>query len=248
MKALKKEGKRVTAGFPADRDLNKLKSDFVTLASHEFRTPLTTIQSSAYLLENYITGENKDKVSKHISRILNSVNTLTSMLDEFLCINRIEEGKVNLKMERINLRHLIENICSKSSDFLKTGQRIVYQQNGAQDINSNTAILSSILNTLISNASRYSPEYSDILITSDVGHQIHISVKDTGIGIPAEDQAYLFERFFRASNAAHIQGTGLGLHIMKLYLDMLQGTVQVNSAAGQGSEFSITFHPPVVQA
>ncbi|HEY9045506.1 MAG TPA: HAMP domain-containing sensor histidine kinase [Ohtaekwangia sp.] len=239
MRTLKKE--RKSTGGNSTGELNKLKSDFVTLASHEFRTPLTTIQSSAYLLENYISGEHKEKISKHISRILNSVNTLTSMLDEFLSITRIEEGKVKLNAEHMDIKQFMEMICVKLSDFLKPGQRILYQHSGESHIYFDALILEIIVRTLVGNATKYSPEHTDVCITTSVHNHIYLSVKDAGIGIPAEDQVYLFERFFRASNAANIQGTGLGLHIMKLYLNMLQGSVLVKSARGQGSEFQITF-------
>lgn len=222
-------------------ELNRLKSNFVTLASHEFRTPLTTIRSSAYLLYRYIVGENKEKVSKHLTRIQGSVNLLTSILDEFLSITKIEEGKVEPKMEKINLKETIETLCRNFKGLSKSGQNIVYVHRGDEEVYADPVLLGNIVHNVVSNAIKCSGENDEILVSSIVNSKVFLSVKDHGIGISKEDQTHLFERFFRASNTGNIQGTGLGLHIMKHYLDMLAGSVEVISEPGKGSEFRITF-------
>ena len=221
-------------------ELNKLKSNFVTLASHEFRTPLTTILSSAFLLENYVAGENMEKISKHLTRIRASVNLLTSILDEFLSLTRIEEGMIQPKKELINIKTTLETLTQSFKTMARPGQRIVYTHAGDQEIYSDPLLIGNIMNNLVSNAIKYSEEGTEIAITTLVNSRINLSVKDQGIGISTEDQAHLFERFFRASNAGNIQGTGLGLHIMRHYLDMLQGSIKVVSELGKGSEFTIT--------
>ena len=222
-------------------EVNKLKSNFVTLASHEFRTPLTTILSSAFLLDNYVAGEHKEKVNKHLVRIKSSVNLLTSILDEFLSLTKIEEGKVVPKAERINIKETMEVLCRNLKGMAKSGQRIVYTHCGEEEIYSDPVLLGNIVNNLVSNAIKYSADDDEILICSEVNSKILLSVKDHGIGISKPDQDHLFERFFRASNTGNIQGTGLGLHIMKQYLDMLGGSIDVISEPGKGSEFRITF-------
>ncbi|MEO5603855.1 MAG: ATP-binding protein [Cyclobacteriaceae bacterium] len=234
---------KITETLNSERELNRLKSDFVTLASHEFRTPLTTILSSAFLLDNYSYGENKEKVGKHVARIKASVNLLTSVLDEFLSLTKIEEGKIEPKTEEINLRQTLETLCGNLKTSVKPGQKIIYNHTGNEIVQSDPVLLGNIINNLISNAIKYSGEVSLIQVTSVVNTNVHLSVKDSGIGISKEDQKHLFERFFRASNAGNIQGTGLGLHLMKHYVDILGGSIEVISETGKGSEFKIMFNP-----
>jgi signal transduction histidine kinase len=223
----------------AEIELNKLKTNFVALASHEFRTPLTTVLSSAALLENYCSGEHVAKASRHIARIKSSVNSLTTILDEFLSITRIEEGRLHPNMERIDLKHYMDHCIGNLQNFAKPGQKIVYVHDGVVDVETDPVFIGNIVNNLVSNAIKYSPENSLIRVSSAVNSTIQLSVEDSGIGIPEEDQKHLFERFYRASNAGTIQGTGLGLHIMRHYVEMLNGTVQIKSAPGKGTRVEI---------
>jgi PAS domain S-box-containing protein len=237
---------RIKQALHAEIELNKLKSNFVTLASHEFRTPLTTILSSAFLIDNYALGENKEKISRHISRIKASVNLLISILDEFLSLTKIEEGRIEPKLELINIRERIENLCGSLRAFARPGQTIVYKHTGDEQIYSDPVLLENIVNNLVSNALKYSGENSEIVVSTNVNANVHLCVCDQGIGISKDDQKHLFERFFRASNTGNIQGTGLGLHIMKYYVDMLKGSIEVHSEPGKGSRFNVTFeqlHP-----
>jgi PAS domain S-box-containing protein len=238
----KEAEEKMKQALASEIELNKLKSNFVTLASHEFRTPLTTALSSATLAEKYATGENKTKISRHVSRIKASVNLLVSILDEFLSLTKIEEKKIEPKIEEMNLRETIEDQCANLKMFAKPGQDIVYNHIGVEQINSDPVLLKSILNNLVSNAIKYSGDNNQILVSSSVNSEIKLTVRDFGIGISPEDQTHLFERFFRASNTGAVQGTGLGLHIMKNYIDMLHGSINVKSEPGKGSEFEVTFH------
>jgi signal transduction histidine kinase len=246
--AHKEAERKIQEALMAQVELNKLKSNFVTLASHEFRTPLTTILSSAFLIENYSKGENKEKIDKHLSRIKGAITSLTSILDDFLSLTKIEEGKIEAKPERINLKELMEGLCQMFKPMTKPGQTIVYQHKGETTACSDPVLLTNIVNNLVSNAIKYSRESTSIHITSHVNNSIHLSVKDHGIGISKEDQGHLFERFYRASNSGNIQGTGLGLHIMKHYVDMLHGDVKVNSTPGEGTEVTVTLENPEPQA
>lgn len=241
MTAHKEAEETMKQALLSEIELNKLKSNFVTLASHEFRTPLTTILSSAFLLDNYAFGEYKEKVHKHVARIKGSVSLLTSILDEFLSLTKIEEGKVEAKKEWINLKETLDGLCANFKTLVKPGQKIIYKHTGEQEIYSDPVLLGNIVNNLVSNAIKYSDENDEIVISSLVNAKVHLSVKDSGIGISKSDQEHLFERFFRASNTGNVQGTGLGLHILKHYVEMLNGSIEVESEPGKGSEFKVTF-------
>lgn len=241
MTSHKKAEEEVMRALASEMNLNKLKSNFVSMASHEFRTPLTTILSSLFLLENYSFGQNQEKASKHIAKIKSSVNNLTSILNDFLSLTKIEEGKIEPKMEMLNLKDYLDSVCKSLSSFKKPGQRILYNHFGEQTFCIDSVILANIINNLISNAIKYSPDETDIYVTSMVNGKLYLKVKDSGIGISKEDQLHLFERFYRASNAGNVQGTGLGLHIMKHYVDMLHGSIQINSNLDEGTEFNIVF-------
>jgi PAS domain S-box-containing protein len=236
----KRADEEVKKALATEVALNKMKSNFVTLASHEFRTPLTTILSSTFLLENYATGENHGKLAKHIARIKLSVNMLTAILDDFLSLTKIEEHRVEPRLEQLNLKEYLQAVCQSLANLAKPGQRIVYTHSGECDVCSDPVLLGNIVTNLVTNAIKYSPPNTTISVASSVNESIRLSVKDSGIGIPAEDQKHLFERFFRASNAGAVQGTGLGLHIMKHYVSMLNGTVQVNSELDKGTEINVT--------
>lgn len=228
----------IKKALKAEVELNRLKSNFVTLASHEFRTPLTTILSSAFLLDNF-TPEN-EKAKKHIARIKSAVNNLTSILDEFLSVTKIEEGQVHANFEKLDVKNFLAATCNNLQAFAKPGQTIIYTHSGETEANTDPVLLANIVNNLVSNSMKYSPENTRILVSSNVNSKIHLSVTDTGIGIPEEDQEHLFERFYRASNAGTVQGTGLGLHIMKHYVDMLHGSVSVTSEVGKGTRVEVT--------
>jgi PAS domain S-box-containing protein len=228
----------------AEIELNRMKSNFITLASHEFRTPLTTILSSAFLLENYAVGDNVEKIRKHLLRIKASVTLLTSILDEFLSLSKIEEGGLRPHMEKLNLKQYLEALCQNLQTFSKPGQRIEYKHQGADEAYTDRVLLGNIVNNLVSNAVKYSPENTTIEVSSVVNKKLHLVVKDCGIGISEADQKHLFKRFYRASNAGNVQGTGLGLHIMKHYVDVLGGSIALQSEPGKGSEFQVTFDAP----
>jgi PAS domain S-box-containing protein len=226
-----------------EKELNELKSRFVSIASHEFRTPLSTIKSSTYLLQKYITTEEQPRREKHIERIISSVNTLTDILNDFLSVGRIEEGKILIKKNEIDLKPFINNLIDEIKDSTKNGQNINYTNGGEGKIIIDTTLLKHIIFNLLSNAIKFSPENSAILIKSEIANGfLIITVKDSGIGIPKSDQIHLFERFFRASNTSNIQGTGLGLHIVARYVQLLNGTIECRSDLGQGTEMKVSFN------
>ena len=227
----------------SEMELNKMKSNFVTLASHEFRTPLTTILSSTLLIEKYAVGGDKGKIDKHLARVRSSVTNITSILDDFLSITKIEEQKVVPHADRVNLKERLGDTCQNLSALVKPGQSIIYTHTGEEFVVTDPVLLANIVTNLISNAIKYSPENSSIIVKSSVDGRLHLVVKDNGIGIPIEDQKHLFKRFYRASNAGAVQGTGLGLNILKHYVDVLHGKIKLQSEPGRGTEVEITFDP-----
>lgn len=240
---LKRAEDELKKALASEIELNKIKLNFVTLASHEFRTPLTTILSSTFLLEEYASNGDKVKINKHLARIRSSIASVTSILDDFLAITKIEEQKVVPHVVRVNLRERLESTCQNLSALVKPGQSIVYTHTGKEFVETDPVLLGNIVTNLISNAIKYSPENSPIIVKSSVDGRLHLLVKDNGIGIPLEDQKHLFKRFYRASNADTIQGTGLGLNIMKHYVDMLHGEIKLQSEPGRGTKVEITFDP-----
>lgn len=224
-----------------ERELNDLKSKFVSIASHEFRTPLSTVLSSASLIDQYSQRDEKDKVSKHVLRIKSSVNHLTSILNDLLSLGKLEEGKIDVVAELVPVSDFLKDVEEELASTLKTGQRLVVDCQAAPDtVNTDPRILRNILFNLISNASKYSDEDKPIFVTiMKQGKAVAFIVRDQGIGIPEEDQKFMFDRFFRASNAGNVQGTGLGLNIVKRYVDLLNGSISFTSELGKGSIFTV---------
>jgi len=234
-----KEGKLQTA-LKEEKEFNDLKSNFVSMASHEFRTPLTSVQSSADLIALHIKNQNFDKVDKHITRIKQSVQHVHRLLEDFLSVSKLEENKIRLKIEPFNLNELVEEAVAELEKQTKPGQTILIEKNDEDNlVQSDRNLVKNVLYNLITNAIKYSEENKTIKIqlSSNETHQI-IMVIDEGIGIPAQDQKHLFSRFFRASNTVGIKGTGLGLNIVKSYLDLLNGEITCQSEEGKGTTFT----------
>ena len=225
-----------------ERELNELKSRFVSIASHEFRTPLSTILSSASLITQYYEKGEGDRVTKHVHRIKSSVNHLTAILNDFLSLGKLEEGKVDVIPENINVEDFLQEVREQISATLKEGQKLILNCNlRAPTIVTDIRILRNIFNNLVSNAIKYSDTHKSILIECEEANgKVTFAIRDEGIGIPKEDQKHMFDRFFRASNAGQVQGTGLGLNIVKRYVELLDGEITFTSDYGKGSTFTVT--------
>lgn len=236
---LKQAEQEILASLEREKELGILKSRFVSMASHEFRTPLTTILSSANLIQRYSESEHQNSREKHIGRIQKNVQHLTTILNDFLSLEKLESGAQKINKSVINIKILIDEIIEAINPTLKVGQRVESTVQPV-DIMSDEYVLKNILINLISNASKYSSGEDVIELTTHRSNGLlSLSVKDHGIGIPVEEQKNLFERFFRAANVTNIQGTGLGLNIVKKYVELLNGTIDFKSAEGKGSTFTI---------
>jgi PAS domain S-box-containing protein len=242
LRQLQQSKEELSKSLEKEKDLSELKSRFLSMASHEFRTPVSTVLSSAYLIGKYNSAEDEPKRRKHLERIVSSVNMLTDILNDFLSVGKIEEGKIPVRFSEFNIHELISSIAEEMKSNLQKGQQIVCYHKGEPMVFMDASILKHILMNLISNASKFSHEGGLIEIRSSQSKEnITCSVKDYGIGISKEDQQHLMERFFRGANAGNIQGTGLGLHIVSKYAELMNGKVKCKSVAGKGSEFIVTF-------
>jgi len=249
VKERKKAEEEVRKLLVRERELNDLKSKFVSIASHEFRTPLSSVLSSIALIEQYKERGDLEKIDKHTHRVRSSVNHLTSILNDFLSLGKLEEGKVEIDPKPVDLQALFEDIREEMRASLKEGQQILIDfKIDTSTFATDVRVLRNILFNLISNASKYSDMQKKIVVRGSMdSDSLSISIKDEGIGIPEKDQKYLFERFFRASNVSNIQGTGLGLTIVKRYVELLSGVLTFSSEHNKGSVFTVTLPLSKVQ-
>lgn len=237
---LKKAEKETRKLLESERELSEMKSRFVSMASHEFRTPLSTILSSANLISKYQESDQQDKRDKHLNRIRSSVKNLTEILNDFLSLERIDSGAMEINSHEVDISEFFSEIIDELSAIKKPEQTFVFSHNKLKKLTVDSKLLKNVMFNLISNAIKYSPENSEILIdVNQASKNLTINIKDQGIGIPEKEQSHLFERFFRAKNAFNIQGTGLGLHIVEKYITIMGGTIELESKEGKGTTVTI---------
>ena len=223
-----------------EKELNDLKSRFVSMASHEFRTPLATILSSVSLVNKYTEPEHADKKIKHIVRIKTAVNNMTDILNDFLSLSKLEEGKISYDPENFDIRELSTTVVQEMQALTRGEQKIEFTYEGGNKMYSDKKIIRNILLNLISNAIKFSYDNGKINVILKCGEKLSITVSDHGIGIGPDDKKHLFERFFRGKNATNIQGTGLGLNIVAKYIELLGGEINFESELNKGTTFHIT--------
>ena len=238
---LERRGHDLAQALTAEQELGELKSRFVSMASHEFRTPLTVVLTSAELIEDYTTTAQQGQRLKHVERIRGAVTNLNNILEEFLSVGRIEEGKVESHPANLDLAVLVAETTADVQALLKTGQRIDWQVQCPNPMWLDDSLLRKVLVNLLSNALKYSAEGAVVTVGATCNdHQLTLVVQDRGVGISEEDQAHLFERFFRARSVSTIQGTGLGLYIIACYLKLMGGTIALHSMPEQGTTVTLT--------
>lgn len=221
-------------------ELNELKTRFVSMASHEFRTPLTTMMSSLSLIKKYGEQQETENQQKHIVKIKTSINNLTDILNDFLSLSKLEEGKVENIPEILNLKSFLQDVVSEMHSMATEDQKLTQSYIGSEIVLLDKKLLKNVLFNLISNAIKFSNHGGIIEISAQVlNSSVKISVSDSGIGIPKEDQKHLFERFFRGHNATYIQGTGLGLNIVAKYVEQMNGFIDFESIESKGTTFNI---------
>jgi two-component system sensor kinase FixL len=226
-----------------EKDLNEMKSRFVSMTSHEFRTPLSTIFSSANIIDRYLKTEEQDKREKHTKKIRKSVTMLIGILDEFMNLSRLENDVVIVHRDNpgYSLKRLCNDIVDELESILKKGQHICIDfKEEDLNINLDPSLIKQVIYNILSNAIKYSYENGQICLKVKKEKELLIiEISDNGIGIPVSEQKHLFTRFFRASNSTHIQGTGLGLHLVLHYLKLLNGKISFESNENMGTSFHV---------
>jgi PAS domain S-box-containing protein len=241
LQRLEQSQEELSEALDKERQLNEIKSRFVSMASHEFRTPLSTVLSSASLLSKYTTSQDQDNRNRHIDKIKLSVKHLNDLLEDFLSLGKLDEGKVASLFHEFDLHELLQDTIDEMKGLAKKDQQIIYTYSGNEVVQTDKKLIKNILINLASNAIKFSCESASIYINCKVAdNMVQVSVRDEGIGISEEDQEHLFTSFFRGKNALNIQGTGLGLHIVKRYTDLLGGNIQVESILNQGTLITAT--------
>lgn len=243
VKALEEAKEKVSRSLEKEMELSHLKSRFVSMASHEFRTPLSAIQLSSILIEKYAGDALSPNIFRHTAKIKVLVAHLTSVLNDFLSLEKLEAGAFKPVLAEFDIVKFSEEIIEDMQLIAKQNQQIIYQHTGTSAVvNLDQSLLRNAIINLISNAIKYSGENTFIEFNTEIMPlMVKICVKDNGIGIPMEDQKHLFEAFFRAHNTGTIPGTGLGLNIVSRYIQLMDGQVKFTSNLNQGTSFTISF-------
>ncbi|WP_245583444.1 PAS domain-containing sensor histidine kinase [Salinimicrobium terrae] len=247
IKRRKEAENRIKTALQKEKELNELKTKFLSLVFHEFKTPLSGILTSVVLAGKYRLEDQQEKREKHLNTIKSKVHYLDNILNDFLSIERLESGKVNYKFTDFNLSKLVNEVVYNANVTLKSGQNIEYTRDIENVIlHQDEKILELVLSNLLNNAIKYSPEDSLIKFQIEVEEKkIWFKVTDEGMGIPEKDQKHIFERYFRAENALLNQGTGIGLNIAKVHLENLGGTISFRSKENSGTQFIVEL--PIVK-
>ncbi len=240
----------LTKALTAEQQLGELKSRFVAMASHEFRTPLTVLQTSATLIEKYLALGQPNQCQTHLDHIRVSTRHLNDILDEFLSVGLIEAGKVQAHPVWVEVAKLIGETVADIEPVLKPGQRVETEFAGSGmawpghawpgQAWLDPSLLRKIMLNLLTNAIKYSGPGSVVSIRGTIAEgQLTLTVQDQGVGIPPDDQHHLFERFFRARNVSNIAGTGLGLHIVGRYVALMGGQISLQSTLNEGTTVTL---------
>ncbi len=235
------------AALARERELSELKSRFVAVASHEFRTPLAAILSSIELLDDYGQRLPEDERKEIVGQVKDAVARMNRMVEQVLLTSRIESGKFTFEPQPRSIAQLLVQVASELGHAHPHASRIAMQCDGVEQARMvDPKLVSHILVNLLGNALKYSPPGSAVTCTAKAeGDRLHLSVADRGIGIPAADLPRLFESFHRGTNVGSIQGTGIGLHIVKECVALHRGTIDVESVAGEGATFHVRLHAPI---
>lgn len=248
-KTVEKRTQQLKIALTKEKELNELKTKFLYLVSHEFKTPLSGILTSTILLEKYNLTEQQEKRDKHLKIITNKVHYLNNILNDFLSIERLDTGKETYKFTDFNLSKVVNEVVYNANMLLKRGQKINISQNSDEfNLHQDERVLELVLSNLIHNAIKYSHENTNInLEISEHGNCLILKVIDYGIGIPKKDQKHIFNRYFRAENVINNHGTGIGLNIIKAHLENLGGSINFKSEENKGSIFIVELPKVIAQ-
>lgn len=224
-----------------ERELTELKSRFISIASHEFRTPLSSISLAAETIRTYFNKLSQDEISKKLSKIEEQAEHMTRLLEDVLTIGKAEVGKINVKQTEINLRNFIRGILDEVRESVKNQRAIgLNYATKLEKLHVDDKLLRNIIINLLTNALKFSAAHTIVAFSIyDHSNYVVFEVKDEGIGIAENDLKNIFEPFQRASNSVDIPGTGLGLSIAKRAVDLMEGSIEVESKVNEGSLFRV---------
>lgn len=243
IKALQLAKKKISQSLQKEKDLSRLKSHFLSIASHEFRTPLSIVQLSASLIDSYAEPYADDDIVKHVKKIKEAVDNLTAILNDFLYVEQLEGHHVKVNQKIFDLKMLGSEISEEMQLLAKPNQKIFFRHFGDLTmVQLDQHLIKSCVINLITNAIKYSGENTAINFHTEINESHYlICVRDNGIGIPLDDQKHLFTAFFRAHNTGNIPGTGLGLNIVARYVALMNGTIEFESTVEAGTIFTLKF-------
>lgn len=239
---LEKSRQDLQVAMARERELCELKSRFVTMASHEFNTPLSTILTSATLVGKYRKTEEQEQRDRHIKKIQDTILDMSNLLNEVLSLGSLEEGMVALKASEFHLSEMIGELLTEMQ--IQAGKEcvILFRTKGKKSVRLDKDLLRYILMNLLSNFIKLTSPGGKILIRSEnSGDDLKISLEDDGIGISAEDQEHLFEPFLSGLNTDNIQDSGLGLHIVLRYVHLMKGSIRFQSELSKGKTILLQF-------
>ncbi|NDV16222.1 PAS domain S-box protein [Muricauda sp. TY007] len=239
----KRNEEKMLQNLIKEKELSELKTQFISTTSHEFRAPLSVILSSASLIERLNTPDKDDKRLAHLEKIKSNVRHLVNILNDFLSVTKLDEGETKASPEYFDLIHFSRSLIEKVRMGKRKGQSIILESEKVElETFLDPKLMHLVLSNLLNNAIKYSDEDQPIILKiEDKDRQLHLCVTDRGIGIPEDDQKHLFQRFFRAKNSVNIAGTGLGLHLVKTYVELMGGKIDFESRENHGSTFKLEF-------
>ncbi len=235
-----------------EKELSELKSRFVSMASHEFRTPLATIRSSAELIKlfidkdpNAISPKIYNKVTEKLDDITLDIDRIAELMSDILTMGKVEANRIPFNPQTINIADFVGEYLSIDAIKISDKRKININLDNTIMVNIDTKLMKQVLQNAISNAIKYSPNEKPIDISIEkVNNYSVITIKDNGIGIPEAELPLVFESFFRSTNVDNIPGTGLGMSIIKLFVEMHEGTINIESKINKGTSLIITL--PIV--
>ncbi len=238
-----KELKNRINAYEKEKEMNQLKSNFISLASHEFRTPLSSILLSTSLIDKYIIAHDTANAAKHSQKIKTTVGNMNHILEDFLSLEKLNAGKVNPVFRQFDLVDLCKEITEEMEHIAKPGQTLNFEHTGTEKIvNLDKNLVRNAIINLVANSVKYAGDSAAIILKVDIsaGHAA-ITIKDNGVGIAENEQQDLFTPFYRINNTGNIPGTGLGLSIVLSYVNLMKGNVSFSSIPFKETCFTMSF-------
>lgn len=237
---LKQQAQELETALAREKEMNELQRQFISMASHEFRTPLAIIDSTAQRLKKGCESMSPDDVQKRSDKIRSAVNRMTQLMESTLTAARMEHGKVKFEVAECNAASLLWDVCERLGEVCESHEISCDVSGLPESIRADASALEQIFTNLLGNAVKYAPDNPEIDVSATTeGDEIVVAVRDNGVGMDAEDIARIGERFFRAKTSMGIAGTGIGLNLVKNLVEMHAGRLGVESKLGKGSTFTV---------